>query len=145
LILEDFTVQWSDITFTPPTRTLRQFAGLSLVIFGLAACFQGVIRHQPILAAVFGTLAVVIGLPGLIQPSIVRPVYVGAMILTFPIGWTVSKLILACMFYGIFTPMALWFRLIGRDSLSRRHRPELETYWSPKSQATDPSSYFHPF
>jgi hypothetical protein len=138
-------MQWSDISFAPPTRTLRQFAGLSLGILGLAACFQGFVRHQPIAAAVFGTLAVVIGIPGLIQPAIVRPVYVGAMILAFPIGWTVSKLILACMFYGIFTPMALWFRIIGRDSLSRRHRPVTETYWLPKTQTTDPSRYFHPF
>ena len=138
-------MQWSDISFTPSTRTLRQFAGLSLLIFGLAACFQGVIRHQPILAAVFGTLAVVIGLPGLIQPSIVRPVYVGAMILAFPIGWTVNKVILACMFYGMFTPLALFFRLIGRDNPSLRHRPATETYWLPKRQATDLSSYFRSF
>jgi Saxitoxin biosynthesis operon protein SxtJ len=138
-------MQWSDISFAPPTRTLRQFAGLSLGIFGLAACFQGFVRHQPIVAAVFGTLAVVIGIPGLIKPSIVRPVYVGSMILVFPIGWTVSKLILACMFYGIFTPMALWFRLIGRDSLALQRPPARDTYWLPKRQATDPSSYFRPF
>ena len=138
-------MQWSDIPFKPPTRTLRQFAGLSLFVFGAAACFQGIIRHQPILAAAFATLAVVIGIPGLIRPSIVRPIYVGAMILTFPIGWTVNKIVLACMFYGLFTPIALWFRLIGRDSLSRRYRPEIATYWSVKSQPTDSSSYFHPF
>jgi hypothetical protein len=138
-------MQWSDISFTPSTRTLRQFAGLSLGIFGLAACFQGFVRHQPMAAAVFGTLAVVIGIPGLIKPLIVRRVYVGSMIVAFPIGWTVSKLMLACMFYGIFTPMALWFRLIGRDSLSRRHQPAIETYWMPKRQSTDPSSYFHPY
>ncbi len=138
-------MQWSDITFTPPTRTLRQFAGLSLLIFGLAACYQGVIRHHPIVAGVFGTLAVAIGIPGLIRPSIVRPVYVGAMILSFPIGWTVSKVILACMFYGLFTPISLWFRLIGRDVLARRHRPTTESYWLPKNQPTGPSRYFHPF
>ena len=138
-------MQWSDISFSPPTRTLRQFAGLSLLIFSSAACFQVFVRHQPMVAAVFGTLALVIGLPGLIRPSIVRPVYVGAMILAFPIGWTVSKIILACMFYGLFTPIALWFRIIGRDSLSLRRRPAIQTYWLPKSQAADPSSYFHPF
>ena len=138
-------MQWSDISFTPPKRTLRQFAGLSLLIFGLAACFQVVVRHQPRLARFFGALALGIGLPGLIRPAIVRPVYVGAMILAFPIGWTVSKIILACMFYGLFTPISLWFRLIGRDSLCRRRRPATESYWLPKSQSTDGSRYFRPF
>jgi hypothetical protein len=145
LILEELDMQWSDISFSPPTRTLRQFAGLSLLIFGSAACVQVFVRHQPMVAAVFGTLAIVIGIPGLIRPSIVRPVYVGAMILAFPIGWTVNKVILACMFYGMFTPVALFFRLIGRDSLSRRHRPAVETYWLPKRQVTDLARYFRSF
>jgi hypothetical protein len=142
---EKFIMQWSDISFTPPARTLRQFAGLSLVIFGLAACFQGVVRQNWMLATLFGTLALGIGVPGLIKPALVRVVYVGAMILAFPIGWTVSKIILGCMFYGLFTPIALLFRIIGRDSLARQRRPGLETYWTPKSQSTNPSSYFHPF
>jgi hypothetical protein len=138
-------MQWSDISFSPPTRTLRQFAGLSLLIFGSAASFQFFVRHQPMVAAVFATLAIVIGIPGLIRPSLVRPIYVGAMIFAFPIGWTVNKIILACMFYGMFTPVALFFRLIGRDSLSRRHRPAVETYWLPKRQITDLASYFRSF
>jgi len=143
--LEDFAMQWSDISFSPPTRTLRQFAGLWLCFLGLAAVVQGVFRHNLALMAVFATLAVVIGLSGLLVPSTIRPIYVGSMILAFPIGWTVNKIILACMFYGIFTPMSVLFRVIGRDSLSRRRRPAEETYWSAKSQPTDPSRYFHPF
>jgi Saxitoxin biosynthesis operon protein SxtJ len=138
-------VQWSDISFDPPSRTLRQFAGLALVIFGAGACYQGIVRNHPIAAAVLGALAVGIGVPGLLKPALIRHVYVGAMIAAFPIGWTVSKFILACMFYGLFTPIAVLFRLIGRDSLCLRRQPALETYWLPKRQTTDPSSYFHPF
>jgi hypothetical protein len=138
-------MQWSDISFAPPNRTLRRFAGLCLGFLGLAAVVQGVFRHNLILMAVFGTLAVVIGVAGLLKPSTIRPVYVGSMILVFPIGWTVNKIILACMFYGIFTPMAAVFRLIGRDTLARRRRPTAATYWSVKSQPAGPSSYFRPF
>jgi hypothetical protein len=144
-IVEDFTLQWTDIKFDPPTRTLRQFAGLSLLIFGLAACYQGLVRHHPIAAGILGTLALGIGIPGLIRPSIIRPIYVGAMILSFPIGWTVSKIILACVFFGLFTPISLWFRLIGRDALHRRRSSAIESYWMPKDQPKDPSRYFQPF
>jgi hypothetical protein len=138
-------MQWSDISFAPSARTLRQFAGLWLVIFALLSCIQAVVRHDPGLAAVFGVLAVAVGLPGLVKPSLIRPVYVGAMLVTFPIGWTVSKLLLACLFYGIFTPVALLFKLIGRDVLCRRHRPATQTYWTVKYMSTDPRSYFRPF
>jgi hypothetical protein len=111
----------------------------------LAAVIQGAFRHNYVLMTVLATLAVVIGLPGILKPSIVRPVYVGSMILAFPIGWTVNKIILACMFYGIFTPMAILFRIIGRDSLSRRRRPAATTYWSVKKEPAGPASYFRPF
>ena len=34
-------MQWSDIQFDPPRKTLRQFAGLWLVFFGGLALWQG--------------------------------------------------------------------------------------------------------
>jgi len=49
------------------------------------------------------------------------------------------------MFYGVFTPVALVFRLIGRDALSRRRRPDLDSYWQPKPPAAGPRSYFKQF
>ena len=61
-----------------------------------------------------------------------RPIYVGWMVLAFPIGWTVSQAMLALMFYGLFTPIGLLFRLIGRDPLQLSRRSGLETYWTPK-------------
>ena len=90
-------------------------------------------------------LALMIGLLGLLWPRMIRPVYVGWMILAFPIGWTVSQAMLAVMFYGLFTPIGLLFRLIGRDPLHRARRGDLETYWSPKPSADDPRRYFKQF
>ena len=60
---------------------------------------------------------------GLIWPRLLRPIYVAWMVLAFPIGWTISQLILAVMFYGLFTPIGLVFRLIGRDPLLRARLP----------------------
>ena len=82
---------------------------------------------------------------GLLWPRLIQPVYVGWMVLAFPIGWTVSQAMLVVMFYGLFTPIALLFRLIGRDPLHRVRRPGLETYWSPKPSSTDLRSYFKQF
>jgi hypothetical protein len=75
----------------------------------------------------------------------IRWIYVGAMLVSFPVGWTVSKLILVGLFYGMFTPLALLFRLLGRDVLGRRRAPAATTYWAPKPMSTEGSDYFRPY
>src|SRR5436305_1731572 len=138
-------MQWSDIAWTPPTRTLRQFAGLWLLFVGGLACWHGLVHDRVILAAVLAILALAVGLLGLIKPRAIRPVFLGCLIVTFPIGWVVSRLLLGVLFYGIFTPVALVFRVIGRDALQRRYRPDQSSYWEAKPMPADTRSYLRPF
>lgn len=56
------------------------------------------------------------GLLGVLA-ELLRPIYVAWMVAAFPIGWTISLVVMAAMFYGLFTPIGLFFRLIGRDSM----------------------------
>ncbi len=137
-------MQWSDIQFRPSARTLRQFAGLWLAFFGGLAAWQYFLRHQQGPAEMIALFAMAVGLPGLAWPGLIRPIYVGWMVLAFPIGWTVSQLLLALLYYGLFTPIGLFFRLIGRDPL-HLHPPATATYWSPKATPADPRRYFKQF
>jgi hypothetical protein len=138
-------MQWTDIPFDPPRRTLRQFAGLSLVIFGGLAVWNYFAKGQVVSSAILAALALAIGLPGLAWPRLIRPVYVGAMIAAFPIGWVVSRLLLAILYYGVVTPMGLVLRLSGRDALRLARLAERTTYWMPKAAPTDVRSYFRQF
>jgi hypothetical protein len=138
-------MQWSDIQFSPSAKTLRQFAGLWLACFGGLALWEGFIRGHATTAAVFFTLALAVGPLGLVWPSVVRPIYVAWMVLAFPIGWAVSQLTLALLFYGLFTPIGLVFRLIGRDPLHLARPQGVETYWSRKVTPADPRRYFQQF
>jgi Saxitoxin biosynthesis operon protein SxtJ len=138
-------MQWSDIPFQPSRRTLRQFASLWFVFFTGLACWQGFARGRVGLAFALGALAVSVGLLGLMSPQRVRLVYVGWMVLVFPIGWTVSTLLLAALFYAVFTPVGLLFKLVGRDALARRPRRWQDTYWAPKGAAADVRGYFRQF
>jgi hypothetical protein len=52
---------------------------------------------------------------------------------------------MALVFYGLFTPMGLLFRLIGRDPLNRRFDPTAQTYWTPHQTVTDGRRYFRQF
>jgi hypothetical protein len=138
-------MQWSDISFAPPLRVLRQFAALWLLFFAALACWQGLLEGNGTTALVLTGLALAIGPLGLLRPQVVRPLFVGWMVLAFPIGWMVSRILMVLLFYGVFTPVGLVFKLMGRDALSRRYQPDKDTYWSPKAAPAGARSYFRQF
>jgi hypothetical protein len=133
-------MQWSDVTKAPPPKMLRQFAGLWLVVFGGLAVWRLVSGHTDAWTYTLGIAAVAVGATGLIWPAAVRPIYSGWMVVAFPIGWTVSKLALGLMFYGMFTIVGVVFRLTGRDLLNLRRR-SAASYWAPKTSARSSSEY----
>src|SRR5215470_17426382 len=122
-------MQWSEVTARPSTRTLRQFAALFLIVFTVAAglrVWRGDTGTSTIAIAVTG---VTVGLVGLVRPEAIRYVYTGWMIAAFPIGWTISRVIVTVLFYVVFTPFAFVFKLVGRDALGlKRHEPK--SYWT---------------
>jgi hypothetical protein len=136
---------WSDLPFDPPRRTLRQFGGLWLVFFLFLAVGQGMVRGHQKAGLILGLLAVIVGVTGLIRPGSIRWIFVGWMVLVFPIGWLVSQTMLGLLYFGIFTPVALFFRLKGRDLLNLKPSPEKATYWSPKTNPTEASRYFQQY
>lgn len=134
-------MQWSDIQFNPSEKTLRQFAGLFLIVFALMAVVELQFRHRPQLAMVYAALAVAVGPLGLLSPRMMRPIWVVWSVVAFPIGWVVSTVFLAVLFYAIFTPIGIVFRLTGRDTLALR-RADTRTYWKPRPAARDKRAYF---
>jgi hypothetical protein len=138
-------MKWSDIPRNPSHRVLRQFAGAWLVFFLAWAAYQGLVKSRVPLGIGLAILAVAVGIVGLIRPGAVRWLFVGWMILAFPIGWLISQLTLLLMFFGIITPFALFFRIIGRDPLRRKEPPGTTSYWTVKEQPADPRRYFRQY
>jgi hypothetical protein len=137
-------MNWSEIPWSPTSRTLRQFAGLWLGCFVGLACWHAW-QHNAGWAWAFAGLAFAAGPLGLLKPRMLRPIFVASMVLTCPVGWLIARLALACLFYGLFTPLGLWFRFTGRDLLGLRFSPERTTYWTAKPASQDPRRYFQPF
>ena len=77
-------------------------------------------------------------------PGLPRPLYQGWMFAVFPLGWTVSHVILGVLYYLVITPGGLVMRLFGRDPMRLRLDPEAKTYWIERS-AEGKSSYFSQF
>lgn len=137
-------MQWSDVVKAPSHRMLRQFAGLCLLVFGGVAIWRfwhGQTGPWTIALAAAGAL---VGVAGLLRPSLVRPIYSGWMIAAFPIGWVISQIALGAAFYVVFTLVGLVFRLTGRDAL-RIRRGVTDSYWTPKRAAGSGDEYLRQF
>jgi len=126
----------SDINLHPDRRTLRQFAALWIIFFGAIAAWKS--------SLVVAGVAAAGGALGLAFPMAIRPVFVGWMILAFPIGWLISHVVLSLVYFVVFLPIGLWFRVIGRDALALR-KPDRDTYWTEKPAQEDVSRYFRQF
>jgi hypothetical protein len=135
-------MRWSDIPLRPTIATLRWFAGFASAFLGALAAVQGFAYENATAAVLLGAAAGGVGLCGLVYPRGLRFVFVGLMVLSYPVNWLATHLLLALVFYCLFTPLGLWFRLIGRDALARRFLPGATTYWEPKPGASGVRGYF---
>jgi hypothetical protein len=131
--------------FNPTDRMLRQFSVIWIGFFGTAALQQQFYHDRHLAAVVLATLAVTVGPLGIIVPRAIRPVFVGWMAIAYPIGWLTSRIIVGIIFYGLFTPVAFLFRIIRRDELGLRSKPQADTYWQPKQNARDQADYLRQF
>lgn len=138
-------MKWSDIPFDTTHKTLRQFAGLWLVFLGGLALYWGTYRGYTTAGWILGVLALTVGPLGILLPQAIRPIWMASLIVTFPIGWVVSHTLLGVLYYGMFTPLSLIFRLIGRDALVRRRKPAGDTFWIVKPVVADVRRYYRQF
>jgi hypothetical protein len=126
----------------PSERELRWFGLLLLSVFaalgGVAILLFGSPRAAVALWATGAVLAVV---HAVLRP-LRRPIYHAWMTLVFPIGWTISHLVLVVVYYGIITPIALGGRIFGRDKLERRFDRSSESYWVDYEPGGDTARYF---
>ena len=131
------------VSATP--RMLRQFAAAWLVvftaIFALSAWGPGTPGPGGWTALAAGA---VIGIPGLIRPAVIRPVWLASMALTHPIGQLVALVLLAVVYWAVLTPIALVLRLLGHDPL-RLGRSADTTYWLEVRQALDVREYLRQY
>jgi hypothetical protein len=134
-----------DITLHPTDRILRQFASACLIILGGFAANQWLMHGNAGIAATLLAVAVLVGAAGLVRPQAVRWLFIASTVAAFPIGWVVSQVMLLVLFVGIITPVALVFRLQGRDRLSRQRRPEQTSYWKPKVTTSDMRRYLRQY
>ena len=78
-------------------------------------------------------------------PGGLRFAYLGLSYAALPIGLVVSTAVLLVIFYLLLTPLALAFRITGRDALDRRMAPDLESYWRVRRPTGDRRRYLRQY
>lgn len=127
------------INTNPSDRQLRQFGMICIFAFPLLAALW-VVGTTAIVAGLI--LGGVLALLGWVAPKLLRPVFIAVTVVTFPIGLVVGELILLTIWLGLFLPMALVFRIIGRDALQRRSSTDAETFWVPRTAPRNVRKYY---
>lgn len=107
--------------------TDRNFGFTFAVVFGLAGSWLWWKKSQYGLhvlgaGAVFALLAAIF-------PKILHPLNIVWMQLGRLLNMIVSPIVLGVIFFLVFTPVALWFRLIRRDALNRKFDRASASYW----------------
>lgn len=131
-----------EMNLQPSDRQLRQFGMLSLALMPFIAWLWT--ASLTAFAWAFGVGLILCGL-GLWRPGLLKPVFLGLMFVTLPIGLVVGELAMLLIYLGLFLPMAVVFRMLGRDALQRKLTKGNDTFWQPRPQPAGSRSYFRQF
>ena len=129
----------------PTTRELRWF-GLLLASF--AALLGGLVLYLSnswLGAGVLWAVGLLLALVYYGLPSTRYLLFRLWMTLFFPIGWLISHLLMAMVYYLLITPTAQAMRLIGRDALGQAFDSSAKTYWTAMEAKPKDSRYFQQF
>ena len=128
-----------EINTNPTDRQLRQFGWISFLALPLLVwLWVGTMLAVTIAAGAGMVLALV----GQIIPQWLKPVFVVLVLISMPIGLVVGELLLLLLFMLVFTPMAIVFRVIGRDALMRKRPENVSTFWVDRKPVADVRRYY---
>jgi hypothetical protein len=135
-----------EINWNPSRKDLRIFGIGALVASAIISAvlyfFKGIeLQWISILIAV----GFAIFLSSIISVKVTRMIYLGLSLVTLPIGWVLSFIMLAVFYYLIVTPIGLIFRLTGRDPLCRKFDSTTKSYWKKRKSPDTLDRYFHQF
>jgi asparagine N-glycosylation enzyme membrane subunit Stt3 len=132
------------INWRPDSRELRRFALAMLIgftVLGLLSAWRaGGITTTPV---VLWSIGVVLAIAAFV-PGLGRVAYLVVYLPTSIIGYVVSNVILALMFFLVITPLGIILKLMGKDLLQQK-RQKAATQWTPIKGAKTEDSYYRQF
>jgi hypothetical protein len=124
--------------WNPTERQLRQFGSICLVVLPLLGWMWGARFWLEVGLAAVG---LVLAVTSWLSPKIIRPLFIGLTIITIPIGLVIGELAMILIYFGVFLPIGVLFRISGRDALQLRRR-FVDSHWQPKRKPSSVASYY---
>ncbi len=134
-----------EINRHPSARELRWFGVLLAAVVALAGGFVYWRLEAPAAARMVWAGGAVLAAIYAAAPPLRRWVWLGWLYAAFPIGWTLSHLVLAATYYLVLTPIGLLLRLVHGDPLDRAPNRSAASYWTARRQVRDVRRYFRQF
>lgn len=128
-----------EINWQPPDRQLRQFGLICLVALPALGWFWGA---GPQLITGLAIAGGVLALAGLVAPRLLKPVFLGLSILVMPIGLVIGELAMMLIYFAVFLPIGLAFRVLKRDALQLKIKRNQSSYWKTKNPPSNVASYY---
>jgi hypothetical protein len=134
-----------DLNLNPTKKELRTFGLCALAFLCVVGWIVGRRTDSITNGVTIATIGLVLAVLGFALPRALRPIWIVLMVVNYPIGWVVTHVIMALIFYLVVTPVGVIMRLTGRDPMERAFDRSAKTYWKPRR--TDPSStrYFRQY
>ncbi|MEZ6060587.1 MAG: SxtJ family membrane protein [Planctomycetaceae bacterium] len=126
----------------PTQRQLRQFGVVSLIAMPAAGWLLFHSVSVTFSAAAVGALFAVLAFTA---PNILKPAFVAISVLTIPFGLVLSELIMLTIFFGLFFPMALCFRVVRRDPLHRKQGSDKPSAWVQRVAMQHAGRYYRQY
>ena len=105
-----------------------------LAVFGLGLV-SSVLRWRRLLPAtawlVILVILAAIAVSAVVSPAWFRGYYRLSMRLGFALSQVVARLLLVVIFVFLVTPLGLFLRVIGKDTLRLKRRRDASSYWAP--------------
>ncbi len=143
------------INWTPDRKQLRTFGAVGTLVFGALALrvyLKGValgFTFAPETAQtvtwVLAGLAAFCAVAALAFPAALRPLYIVLSVVSFPIGLVFSQVVLAAIFYLVFTPAGLIGRLAGWNPMKKGFARDAKSYWNRRTQQAQTRRYFRQY
>jgi hypothetical protein len=134
-----------EINTNPSRRDLLWFGILLPIFFGFVGLVvwrrTGSVTPGTAVWAGGGMVSAIFAL----WPASRRIIYVGWMYAVYPIGWTVSHLLLGFVYFLVITPIGLTMRILGHDPLERRFDRAASSYWVCRDTAGRVDRYLRQF
>ena len=127
------------INWNPTNRQLRQFGVIcSVALPAIGWLWGGGPKTISGLLAIGCVLAVI----GCFFPRALRIPFLSLTVAATPLGLIIGELAMLLIYFGVFLPIGLCFRLLGRDALQLKMGRSQTTYWQARKPAGGPESYY---